>query len=367
MKKLIVSLAVLGVIGFLVWLVWFKPVTHEAEEAKPPTKVPVHVAKITRATLRAQVTAYGVVEPEPSGERPAASARVAPSVPGIVARVSCAEGQRVDKGAGLFQLDSRAADVAADKALKAAEFAAKNVERQKKLMQVEGTSQKLLLEAEQAQTAARSELAAAQTQQALLRVQAPLAGVVTRVNIKPGEAVDLTTVLAEIIDLDRLVVTANVPGAELAMLKTGQAAEVRADAATVPVSGLLTFISSQVDARTGTAIVRTSVPANSGLRPGQFVTIRIVSEEHKDRLAVPVDSVVKDGEGGTVIALVQGDKATQKAVKAGLREGGLVEVEAEGLQEGLTVVTAGAYGLPKETKVRVLEEKAETEKSKAEK
>jgi multidrug efflux pump subunit AcrA (membrane-fusion protein) len=88
MKKLIVSLAFLGVVGGLVWLVWFKPATHEEEEAKPPTEVPVHVAKITRATLRAQVTAYGAVEPEPSGERPAASARVAPSVPGIVTVVS---------------------------------------------------------------------------------------------------------------------------------------------------------------------------------------------------------------------------------------------------------------------------------------
>lgn len=59
-------------------------------------------------------------------------------------------------------------------------------------------------------------------------------------------------------------------------------------------------------------------------------------------------------EGGTVIAVVQGDKAAQKPVKARLRDGGLVEVEGEGLSEGMTVVTTGAYGLPKETKVRVL-------------
>jgi hypothetical protein len=42
-------------------------------------------------------------------------------------------------------------------------------------------------------------------------------------------------------------------------------------------------------------------------------------------------------------------------VKTGLRDGTLVEIEGEGLREGQSVVTAGAYGLPKETKVRVVE------------
>ena len=69
---------------------------------------------------------------------------------------------------------------------------------------------------------------------------------------------------------------------------------------------------------------------------------------------MPVESVVTDVEGHSVIAVVEGDKAAQKPVKAGVRDGGLVEVEGEGLKEGDTVVTVGAYGLPKETKVRVL-------------
>jgi len=355
MKKSVFIIIVLAAVGGVAWLVWFKPAKHEEEDKKPDTEVAVHVGKITRATLRGYVTAYGMVEPEPPGERPAAGARLAPSVAGVVTAVKCAEGQRVEKGAVLFQLDSRAADVAADKARKAVEFAEKNFERQQKLMQVEGTSQKTLLEAEQALAAARNELAAAQTQQTLLQVQAPFAGTLTRVNAKPGEAVDLTATLAELVDLDRLVVSANVPSAELAALKTGQRAEVLADKSAAPVSASVVSISPQVDAKTGTALVRVALPANSVLRPGQFVTLRIVSEEHRDRLAVPVESLVKNSEGGTVIALVQGDKAVQKAVKAGLRDGGFIEIEADGLLAEMSVVTEGAYGLPKATKIRVLD------------
>jgi RND family efflux transporter MFP subunit len=355
MKKSIFVIVFLALAGGLAWLVWFMPVKHEEGEKKPETEVPVHVAKIQRATLRGYVTAYGTVEAEPPGERPAASARVASPVVGVVSEVKCVEAQRVEKGAVLFQLDSRAADVAVEKARQAAEFAGKNVERQRTLLQVEGTSQKLLLDAEQTLAAARNELAAAQTQQALLRVQSPLAGTVARVNVKPGEAVDLTTALGEVIDLDRLVVSANVPSAELAALKAGQVVEVLADPAARPVRSALAYISPQVDAKTGAALVRTTLPVNSGLRPGQFVSLRIVSEEHKDRLAVPVESLAKDAEGGTVIAVVQNDQAVQQPVKAGLRDGGLVEIDAEGLQVGMTVVTEGAYALPKETKVRVLD------------
>lgn len=341
MKKPVIIAIVVAVVVGLAWLIWFKPAKLEKEAAKPVTEVPVQVAKIVRTTLRGYVTAYGTVEPEPAGERPAASARVGASVPGIVTEVKCAAGQQVDKGAVLFQLDSRTADVAV-------QTAEKTFERQKQLMQVEGTSQKTLQEAEQ-------QLSAARAQQSLLRIQSPLAGIVTSVNVRPGEAVDLTTVLAEVLDPTRLVVSVNVPSSELAELKTDQTAEVRVNESATPVTAKVSYVSPQVDAKTGTALVRATLPADSGLRSGQFVTLRIVSEEHKDCLALPVESVVKDGDGGTFIAIVENDRAAQKAVKAGLRDGALVEVQADSLKAGMTVVTIGAYGLPKETKIRVVE------------
>jgi RND family efflux transporter MFP subunit len=340
MKKSVLIPALVVAVICMAWLIWFTRSGQEESEAPPGTEVAVHVGKITRATLRAYVTAYGTVVPEPAGERPAASANMSPSMPGVVVAVNCVEGQRVAKGDVLFQLDSRAADVVAD-------FAAKSLERQKRLIQIEGTSQKSLQEAEQ-------QLDAARVQQALLQVRSPLAGTVTRVNVKPGEAVDLATVLAEVVNMDRLVVSASVPSGESAALEPAQPVEVLRDRSAPPVTGSVSFISPEVDAKSGTVLVRAALPAGSALRPGQFVTLRIVIAEHKDRLVVPVESVVKDEEGATVIAIVRNDTAVQKAVKTGLRDGGLVEVEADGLQSGITVVTEGAYGLPRDTRVRVL-------------
>jgi membrane fusion protein (multidrug efflux system) len=346
----VVVIATLAGVGALVW--WVRG-SAGSGESELETDVAVHVGKITRQTVRAWVTAYGVVEPEPPGVRPTAGARVSPTTPGVVTAVLCREGQAVEKGQPLFQLDPRAADVAADKARHALEYARTTLERQRKLMDVEGTSRRQLLEAEQAFAAAQADLNAAETQQALLRVVAPMAGTVARVAVKAGDGVDLTTTLAEIVNLDRLVVSAGVPSAQLGPLRVGQPAEVEVEG-TASLEGSVASIRPEVDERTGTALVRVSVPARSGLRPGQLVTVRIVSEERKDRLTVPVESVVKDAEGQTVVALVKDGRAVQTPVKAGLRDAGRVEVEGEGLAEGLTVVTEGAYALPRETKVRVL-------------
>ena len=73
---------------------------------------------------------------------------------------------------------------------------------------------------------------------------------------------------------------------------------------------------------------------------------------------VPVEALIADtlvGDTGEIV-LVEGDKAVRKPVKIGLREGGLVEVEADGLSEGQAIVTTDAYAVPDGTKIHALPE-----------
>ena len=206
-------------IPLLILTILTGPPLCAGEEEKPPTDVAVQVAKITRATLRRVVTGYGVVEPEPD-----ASARLAPAVAGILAEVKGIQGQQVKRGDVLFRLDSRAVDAAVAKAELTITFAQKNVERQRKLMSAEGTSEKQLLESEQALAQAKLELATATVQQALLCGAAPLNGTLMRFSARLGEPADAATPLAEIVDLDRLVAAVRVPRTESLGLKKGQQA-----------------------------------------------------------------------------------------------------------------------------------------------
>jgi membrane fusion protein, multidrug efflux system len=322
------------------------------EEEAIVTDVGVHVGPIVTATLHRYVTAYGTVEPEPpAAGRAAGGALASAPVGGILAEINCVEGQAVASGAPLFRLDTRLAEVAVAKAAKVLEAAELNYERQKKLLAAEGTSQKAFEQAELELATARSELLAARTEISLLEIRAPLAGTVVRIQARLGQEVKPNTALAEVIALDRLAVTAQVPAAEAAQLKPGQAVDW-GPAGSAP--GRLIIVGKDLDPKTGTVRVVASVPAGAGLAPGRFLAVRIVAEEHKDVLAVPEEAVVIGPEGGPVLMMVEGDKAVPRPVKTGLRDAGLIEVEGEGLAAGQNVVTTDAYALTGETKIHIL-------------
>ena len=327
---------------------------------EPPVEVSVQIGKIIKTTLQGYVIAYGMVEPEPAtGGKPPASSKIAAPIMGILTQIYCEEGQRVKKDALLFELDMRSADALTAKAEVAFEFAQKNFNRKQQLNASDNISRKLYDEAELLLQTAHKDLSNAQIQRELLRIRAPLSGTIAIIHFKVGEAVNLNTVMAELIDLDRLNIAIRVPSREAVTLRLGQAVKINADSTrgdtgiTQIHPGQLTFISAQVDPLTDTVLVRASLPAGSGLRPGQFVNVRIVNEEHSGRLAVPIDSIVNRA-GTSVIAVVEGNSAKQKVVKTGLRDGNLIEIAGEGLQEGMAIVTQGIYGLPPEARIRAL-------------
>jgi membrane fusion protein (multidrug efflux system) len=293
-----------------------------------PTLVSVQTGALKLTTLHRYVQGFGTVEPAPAtADQPAADAPLAAPSAGVVTKVNVVAGQSVKKGDVLVELNSSTTT---------AENAEQEVARQKELFAQQNTSQK--------------NLQAAEAQLALLRVTAPLSGTVARLDVKPGQAVDLSTVVAEVMDLSRLAARAEIPAAEADGLKAGEEVQVLSEPA---VTTELLFVSPDVDKDNGTVLVRALLPADSGLRPGQFVPLRIVTAVHTNCLAAPVESVVTDENGKSVIALVKGDEAMRTPVQTGLRENGWVEIEASGLKAGDPVVTVGAYGLPEKTKISV--------------
>jgi len=233
----------------------------------------------------------------------------------------------VSKGDVLVELNSGATTHAQ---------AAQELARQKQLYAQQNTSLQKLQNAE--------------AQVALLSVTAPLSGTVTRLNVRPGQAVDLTTVVAEVMDLDRLAVRAQISAPEAGGLIPGEPLQVLTEP---PVTTTLSFVSPDVDPNSGAVLVRALLPPGGALRPGQFVSLRILVAVHTNCLAAPAPSVVTDVSSNSVIAVVEGDEATQVPVQVGLREDGWIEIAAPGLKPGNAVVTTGAYGLPKNTKIRI--------------
>ena len=309
----------------------------ESAAENVPSVVTVRVGALKQMTLHHYVGGYGAVEAAPAtADQPAAGAQLAAPSAGVVARVNVVAGQQVMKSDVLVELNSGTATF---------DSAQAEAERQRGLFEQNNTSLKNLQDAE--------------AQLAALEIVAPVSGTVTRLNVKPGEAVDVNTPVAEVIDLNRLAVSAEIPAAESADLKPGEEVRVQSEP---PVTATLSFVSPAVDPKTGAVLAWALLPADSGLRPGQFVQLKIVTAVHPNRLAAPAESVVTDENGKSVIALVSGDEATQTPVTTGLREDGWVEISGAGLKEGASVVTVGAYGLPEKTKINVVKPSGDEQK-----
>jgi len=325
----------------------------EGEEEITPS-VAVHVAQVQRVDLRRTVTAYGTVEPEPALDgKPAGGAVITPYVEGVVTGIDVVEGRPVSEGDVLIRLDRRMAQAALERAQSRATLAEETFQRQERLLATDGTSQKAYLEGKAERDAAAADLSAAETALAYMNITAPLPGTVLHLGTAVGEHVAPGAVLAQVVDLNRLVVTAGVPAGEIAGVEEGQ--PVLLGSGEPAPEGTVRVVGKNVDSVTGTYRVQASIPAGSGLMPGEFTEIHIVAEEHPGVLAVPVESVVTRPEEGTWIMVVEGDRAIRLPVTVGLRDSGLVEVSGEGVREGLRVVTQEAYGLPEEMDVRLVE------------
>ena len=329
-KQIIIGSVIVLCFGLGIYALLKSPraASDSDEEGGPPENVPsmvsVQTGALQRMTLHRYVTGYGTVGAAPATtDQPAAGAQLAAPSAGIVVKVNVVEGQPVNKGDLLVDMSS--------------DSVRQEVERQKRLYAQHNTSLKALQDA--------------QTQLALQQVVTPVSGTVTRLNIKAGEAVDVNTVVAEVVDLARLAVSLQIPAAEATDLKTGEEVQVLTDP---PVMATLSVVSPAVDPKTGAVPAWAMLPANSGLRPGQFVPLRIITAVHADCLVAPAESVVTDIHGQSLVSVVRGDEAVQIPVQTVFQENGWVEVAGDGLKAGDAVVTVGAYGLPDKTKIQVV-------------
>jgi membrane fusion protein (multidrug efflux system) len=316
-------------LGAFAWHKWHSPATGADDSGDENTIISVQVGALKRMTLHQYVTAYGTVDAAPAtATQPAAGGPLSAPTAGTVAKVNVVAGQQVNKGDVLVELNSASAT---------SDYAKAEVDRQEKLLAQQNTSLKNAQDA-------RAQLAS-------LQVTAPVSGTVTSLNVKPGQSVDTTTVIAEVIDLGRLAVSAKIPETQAGQLQAGQEVQVLTQP---PVAASLLFVGPQINPDDGTVTAWASLPADSGLRPGQFVQFRIVTAVHTNCLAAPAASVVTDDSGNSTISLVNDDEATQTNVQTGFREDDWVELTAPDLKEGASVVTVGAYGLPQQTKIKIV-------------
>jgi RND family efflux transporter MFP subunit len=142
--------------------------------------------------------------------------------------------------------------------------------------------------------------------------------------------------IAEIANLDRVELAANVPAEYLSRIRVGQSATSQPTPRRPDVPGSVLAIAPAVDAATNAGLVRIRIAnTDRSLKVGMFAEARIALETHRDALVVPPPAVVRT-DNGAVVYVVTGDTAQRTAVKAASKSP--MRRILSGLEEGRTVL-----------------------------
>jgi membrane fusion protein, multidrug efflux system len=340
-------------------------------KSDPPRQpiVPVSVTTVKRTSVPYIVTANGVAEPMQT-------VAVEAQVNGILNRVTFAEGQPVQAGQILFEIDSRPyvallqqarAQLLRDEAQAA--NARRDAARYAALVKegyVTGS------QADQAEATAASAAATVAADQANVSkaaldvanstIRAPISGRTGSLLVRQGNLVKANSnpPLVVINQIQPILVRFAIPQSQLPDIQKyyrgGNALQVRAtpsEGTGVPLTGTLAFIDNNVDSTTGTVLLKARFANPEGtLWPGQYTNVALQLFVDPNALTLPSPAVMTGQQGTYVYTIDSSGSAKQRPVQVS-RTVDSLSVISSGLKEGERVVVDGQSRLIPGSKVSI--------------
>jgi RND family efflux transporter MFP subunit len=302
----------------------------------------------TRAFVET-VAAIGVVT-----QRPGHFAALAAPAPTRVSRVYVTLGQHVRAGDPLVEFEQQSFDAEFKSADAALANAQQSYERAQRLAGEGIAARKDVEQAAATLAQAKAAQVAAQRDQQLSTLRAPIAGVVTVMDAVLGASADMSRVLVEVTDPNALDVMLQLTPADAAGVRPGQRVAVVAGQSLSGEAlgdGRVADVGAELDSATQTVPVRVTMGrTRRPLRVGETVMGSIATGTHAHAMAVPIEALVPQGEGYQVFVVDSAGVAHARAVTVGQRGEQYAEILA-GLAAGERVVTYGAYGVTDSAKI----------------
>jgi RND family efflux transporter MFP subunit len=320
------------------------------------------VAIVANDTIESGPGIQGTLAPE-------REAKLRAQVPGPVLAVNVLQGARVGAGTVLGQLDDRAlrdaflsAKSSQTTAQIAADNAARDLERTKKLVAEGAVSDQAVENSTRANLQAQAQLAdakarfqSAQDNLDRARITAPFAGVVSERSISAGDVVTMGAPLFTVVDPSTMRLEAAVPAEQLGEIRVGAPAHFTVSGYGDKLfTGRVTAVNPTADPVTRQVRIYVTIP-NRGAQPlvgGLFAEGRVASAA-RPALVVPETAVDRRGVAPYVLRL-KGGKAEQVTVELGLHDKARERFEIRnGLSAGDTLLVGAARGISAGTPVVV--------------
>lgn len=356
----ILVIAAVAVGGYYGWQRFSAPGAGKAQTAQKggprAPAVPVSVSPVQKADFPVYLTGLGTVQ----GFN---TVQVRTRVDGQIDKIAFTEGQMVNQGDLLVEIDPRPFQAVLDQAKAKkqqdeANLANANLDLQRytKLGEFATRQQTDTQRSTVAQLTAQiasdeAAIANAQTQLDYTQVKSPITGVAGLRQVDIGNIVNASTQtgIVTISQVEPISVIFTAPEDQLPYIAEGQktgALKVIAfttDGKKTLAEGKLAVINNQVDTTSGTIRLKAVFDnKDHALWPGQSVSTRLLVRTLKDATVVPDDAVQHSTNGLYAYTVSQDNKAELHKVKVSYAIDGRSVIE-EGLSPGQQVITGGQF------------------------
>jgi membrane fusion protein, multidrug efflux system len=353
--------AILLIVGYVGWHYASASQTDAGHrQSKAPTPIPVTVQSIQNSDFPVYLNGLGTVQPYDT-------VTVRSRVDGQVVKVGFRQGQMVNEGDLLVQIDPRPFQAALEQAqAKKAQDEAnlKNAQLDLKrysTLAVQDYASRQQLDTQQAKVdqltaqikGDQASIDNAETQLSYATIRSPLSGKTGFRLVDPGNIVHASdqSGIVTIVKLQPISVVFTAPEENIGQINRALAAgsvpviATSSDGTKVIAKGHLALVDNQVDQASGTIHMKATFQnADNALWPGLSVATRLLVDTRKNVLVAPTDAIQHGPNGLYAFVVGKDNKVAAHDVKVG-DEGAAQTVVLEGLANGDRVVTAGQYRL----------------------
>src|SRR5882757_2058513 len=327
-----------------------------AQKSAQRPAVPVSIAPVEKSDFPVYLTGLGTVQ----GFN---TVLVRTRIDGQIDKIAFQEGQQVNQGNLLVEIDPRPFQATLDqaKAKKAqdeANLANANLDLQRftKLGEFATRQQTDTQRSTVAQLTAQiaaddAAISNAQTQLDYTQVKAPISGVAGLRQVDIGNIVNSATQtgIVTIAQIEPISVIFTAPEDQLPYINEAQAVSplkviaITTDGKKPLAEGKLAVVNNQVDTTSGTIRLKAVFDnKNHALWPGQSVSTRLLVKTLKDATVVPDDGIQHSTDGLYAYTVGQDNKAELRKVKVSQSIDGRSVVD-QGLTPGERVITGGQF------------------------
>lgn len=281
--------------------------------------------------------------------------RVSAKIAGVIQTLHCDEGQTVEAGEPLLELDIEDMRAQLRRAKSLHTISQKQFQRQQQLFEKGVGSADALDQSELAFRSAEADLDLAKVMARRGTLLSPASGFLDDVPVEAGEYIAPGDMVARIVDIDTVEIQVDIPEKDVLYFAIGDTARVEATLAfgeTLATSGTIIHLARAADPASRTYPAKIAVAnADHRLRPGMIVRARLLRQTKPEALMVPFFSIV-DRESGKTVFIERGEKAIEIPVEIGIYRRGMIEI-TRGLRADDRLIVVGQRDLVNGEALRV--------------